>query len=117
MLPLVITYIWIGTAIPEDYLISLSNVSYPVQVLINPPTNDTLQLNIQKADRYRLEFLKNGGIYADFDVKIVNYECLMRVLSNFTGEMMVQHFEGPGWENKRNNGFMYVPANNTGLVR
>lgn len=97
--PFIITYIWIGAAIPEDYLIELSNVSYPVQILINPPTNDNLSLNIQKADRYRLEYLlkNNGGIYVDFDTKIRDYNCLMRVIKNFTGEMMVMKFAGEAW--------------------
>lgn len=39
-------------------------------------------LNIQKADRYRLEFLKNGGVYADFDTIIldISTECTLKIV-------------------------------------
>lgn len=80
MVPLIITYIWFGVTIPEEYLIRLSNANYPVQILINPPENQNLNKNtydIQKADLYRLQYLKNGGIYSDFD-NIINYTCLMK---------------------------------------
>lgn len=117
MLALIVTYVWIGANIPEDYLIKLSTVNYPVQIYINPPTNDDYQLNIMKADRYRLEALKDGGLYTDFDVQIRDYNCLMKLLSNFTGEMMVQYHEGKGWQKNINNAIIYVPPNNTGLVR
>lgn len=117
MLALIITYIWIGLNIPEDYLIKFASVNYPVQVFVNPPTNYGYDLNIMKADRYRLQLLKDGGLYTDFDVQIRDYNCLMKVLSNFTGEMLVQLNEGPGWQKNINNAFIYVPSNNTGLVR
>ncbi len=76
MLNLIVTYIWIGSIVPEDYLISFSEVKYPVRILINPPNNYTHELDIQKADHYRLEFLRNGGLYVDFDTRM-NYEKLM----------------------------------------
>lgn len=115
MLTLIITYLWIGPNIPEDYLVKFGSVNYPVQIYINPPTNYDYSLNIMKADRYRLELLKDGGVYSDFDATIRDYDCLMKVLSNFTGEMLIPHFKG--WNDTLSNGFIYVPHNNTGLVR
>jgi hypothetical protein len=79
MLQLIITYIWFGAVVPEDYLIQLSQVNYPVRLLINPVSNLPYSLDIMKSDRYRLEAIKDGGIYADFDLSI-NYPCLMGIL-------------------------------------
>lgn len=36
MLELLITYIWFGLNVPEGYLTKLSEVDYPIQILINP---------------------------------------------------------------------------------
>lgn len=76
MLQLVITYIWFGSIVPERYLLRFAEVDYPARLLINPVNNMSYPLNIQKADRYRLEYLKNGGVYADFDTTI-RYDSIM----------------------------------------
>ena len=77
MLQLLITFIWFGATIPEDYMIKLGEITYPYQLLMNPFYNTKLKLDIQKSDRYRLEFLRHGGIYSDIDNNIHNYTCLM----------------------------------------
>lgn len=116
MLHLVITYIWFGAVVPTKYLQRFAALTHPARLLINPVNNMTYQLDIQKADRYRLEVLKDGGVYADFDTPVV-YDCLMRYLSNFKGEMLAPDFQGQGWKNQVNNNFLYVPADNTSLIR
>lgn len=87
-----------------------------MQLLINPPNNLTYPLDIQKADRYRLEHLKNGGIYADFDLNM-NYTCVMNYIKDFKGEMLALDFQEKGWEIKVANGFFYVPPDNTSLIK
>ena len=76
MLQLVITYIWFGSVVPPKYLEHFASLTYPARLLINPINNMTYPLDIQKADRHRLEVLKDGGVYADLDTTIV-YDCLM----------------------------------------
>lgn len=80
MLQLVITYIWFGLSIPEDYLIQLGKVNYPIQILLNPIMNTSLKLDIHKSHLYRLQHVQDGGIYSDFDSQITNYTCLMERL-------------------------------------
>lgn len=46
MFQLIITYVWFGLTIPEEYLIKLSQVHYPIQVLLNPVFNTSLRLDI-----------------------------------------------------------------------
>lgn len=80
LLNLIITYIWFGATVPEKYLTSLENKTYPIQILLNPPNNYTYKKDIQKADRYRLDHLRNGGVYSDFDTYFY-YDCLMKICS------------------------------------
>jgi mannosyltransferase OCH1-like enzyme len=107
MLQLVITYIWFGATIPEFYLTQFTDRQYPIQILINPVPSRvvaSLELDIQKADRYKLEVLKDGGVYSDFDNRI-DYECLMKkieeVESDYNNEtvleMLVMRYEGQHW--------------------
>jgi hypothetical protein len=51
----------------------MSNLTYPIEILINPITKLSMPgLNIEKSYKYRLEILKNGGLYSDFD-NTINY--------------------------------------------
>ena len=72
-------------------------------------------LDVMKADRYRLEAIKDGGIYVDFDL-YMNYTCLMNKLENVKGELIALDFAEKGWEIKVSNGFLYVPKGNTSLI-
>ena len=84
-----ITYLWFGKDVPEDYLISLAELNYPVQFLKNPPITGKFSrelLDIEKSDYYRLQFLyDNGGIYSDFD-NIIKYDCLMNLLKPYRNQ-------------------------------
>lgn len=77
--------------IPENNLLRLQNITNPIRILLNPPNNYTYKLEIQKADRYRLEFLLNGGVYCDFDT-FYYYDCLMGMLEKFHGEMLTMGY-------------------------
>ena len=114
MLQLLITFIWFGTTIPEDYIIKLGEVNFPYKLLMNPFFNTTLKLDIHKSYRYRLEYLRRGGIYSDIDNTIHNYTCLMEKLGNFDGEMAVSQINADGLTPINN--FIYVPSNKTTLI-
>lgn len=115
MLQILITFIWIGSLIPEDYLVRLSHTTHPYEIYLNPLIDPTTAPGKIQADIFRLEALqKVGGVYSDLDNQI-NYECLMGRLEGFTGEMMLmEDSSDPGM--LRTN-FMYVPKNNTKLVK
>ncbi len=84
MLRLMIIYVWFGAMVPEDYLLQFTETNYPARILLNPINNLPYKRDIMKADRYRLEVLKNGGLYSDFDNRI-NYDCLMKRVTDFHG--------------------------------
>jgi mannosyltransferase OCH1-like enzyme len=115
MLELMIAYIWFGYFVPEDYIASLSNVSYPVQLLLNPPYHGYLPFIIQTSDRFRLDLLKtNGGLYSDFD-NTISYNCLMKKLEKFEGEMLLMLM--PSSNTRSNNNLIYIPVNRTGMLK
>jgi hypothetical protein len=117
MLQLTILYIWFGLTLPEEYLLQMSKLTYPIEIHLNPVTKIPMPgLNIQKSYRYRLELLRDGGLYSDFD-NTIDYECLMKELEEFQGEMLVMAHENEKFKEIVPMNLIYVPAKNTSLVR
>ncbi len=81
---LIFMYIWFGAVIPEDYLISVGKNNFISRVMVNPVYETTIKLDINKADRLRLEMLLDGGLYTDFD-NTIDYKCLMKKIDAFDG--------------------------------
>lgn len=54
MLKVLITFIWFGALVPEEYLTPLADAGYPTEILLNPENNMTYTHDVIKTDRYKL---------------------------------------------------------------
>lgn len=73
-----VTYIWLGSKLPNKYENRLKWITYPYTLLTDKDWDKYSQKYekynlsvIERADTLRMEYLlENGGLYADFDVLI-----------------------------------------------
>ena len=90
-----IVYVWLGDVIPSRYVKRLEWITFPYKLIGDKQwqelATDFHKYNlaaVEKADILRVLYLqKYGGIYSDFD-NILNYTCLMEMVSPLKGFYM-----------------------------